>query len=178
MNTGGADNDSGSGLDVDSAGNVYVTGYFGDTFTFGGATATSNGGQDIFVLQLDVAGTPGWIKTFGGAASDSGAKLAVDSAGNVVVTGNFSSSVDFGDGARASAGQFDIMLLKLDGTSNGDLIAVRTFGAAGDDSGYGVALDGTGGVHLTGWFTGMVTFDAVTLDSGGGSNMFAAKLSP
>ena len=50
---GGTYNDLGFGIAVDGLGNAYVTGYFGDTATFGSQSLTTSGSDDIFVAKLE-----------------------------------------------------------------------------------------------------------------------------
>ena len=52
LQAGGLELDYGNGIDLDGAGNAYVTGEFGDIATFGSHTLTSSGGTDIFVAKL------------------------------------------------------------------------------------------------------------------------------
>ena len=51
---------------------------------------------------------------FGDTESDSGRAIAVDGARNVLVTGEFRGTVDFGGGPLSSAGDRDIFLAKYD----------------------------------------------------------------
>ena len=55
-NFGGINNDVGLGIDIDSSGNSYITGYFQNTVNFGGGNVTSVGSTDIFVLKLNSSG--------------------------------------------------------------------------------------------------------------------------
>lgn len=54
-----------------------------------------------------------WSRRFGSNLDDDGNSLAVDASGNVLVTGFFRNTVDFGGGGLTSAGSTDIFLLKL-----------------------------------------------------------------
>jgi len=55
-NAGGIDYDRGDGIAVNDAGEVYLTGTFYDTASFGTSIITSNGECDIFVAKLDLEG--------------------------------------------------------------------------------------------------------------------------
>ena len=80
---------------VDSAGNAYVTGYTTSSNfpTKNAYNNTHGGGTDCFVFKLSASGDSLLYSTFvGGSASDRGASIAVDSAGNAYVTGSTYSS--------------------------------------------------------------------------------------
>ena len=110
---GGTNYDYGYSVAVDSAGKVLVTGYFSGTADFGGGGLTSAGQFDIFVAKYDAAANHLWSKRFGEAGSDAGNSVAVDSGGNVLVTGSFEDTVDFGGGGLTSAGFADIFVAKF-----------------------------------------------------------------
>ncbi|MDD3464742.1 MAG: SBBP repeat-containing protein [Candidatus Cloacimonetes bacterium] len=52
VRAGGTSEDMGYGIDVDGAGNAYVTGHFQYQSTFGSHTLAANGGYDIFVAKF------------------------------------------------------------------------------------------------------------------------------
>jgi hypothetical protein len=84
---------------IDGTGAVLVTGGFSDSVDFGGGAVTSSGGNDIFVVKLASDGAHQWSRAFGDAGGQQqGQAIAADSAGNVVVTGVFDGTVDFGAG--------------------------------------------------------------------------------
>src|SRR5439155_3895402 len=99
---GGSGDDGGSGIAVDAAGNVYVTGETrsidfpttAEAFqtTFGGGPF---GGGDAFVTKLDPTGCALLYSTYlGGSNYDWGQGIAVDADGNAYVTGG-TRSIDF-----------------------------------------------------------------------------------
>jgi beta-xylosidase len=111
--------DAGHDITVDSSGNSYITGYFEGKVDFGAGKVTSAGGGDIFVLKLNSSGTFQWVNTYGGTSADVGEGIAVDSSGNIYITGYFYETVDFGGGNVASAGGADIFVLKLNSSGAG-----------------------------------------------------------
>ena len=93
---------------------MVVTGFFAGTVDFGGGRLTSAAVEDIIVAKFSGAdGAHLWSKRFGSTNGERGNGVAVDSSGNVAVTGFFQLTVDFGGGGLASAGSADIFLLKL-----------------------------------------------------------------
>jgi chitodextrinase len=167
------------GVAVDGSGNAVVTGEFTGTVGFGGGSLTSAGDVDIFVVKYSSAGVYAWSKRFGGTGTDRGYGVAVDSTGNVLVTGYFSGTVDFGGGPLTSAGNADIFVAKF--TSAGAHVWSKRFGSTGHDFGYGIAVDRNSDLVVTGffgWFGGpTVDFGGGALTSAGDTDVFLVKLS-
>jgi len=85
------------------------------------------GASDAFVARYDAGGGLAWVTRFGEATtvpdrSNSGAALARDAAGNLLVGGRFFGTVDFDPGSRA------LRLTSL-GASDGFLVLLTAQGA-------------------------------------------------
>ncbi|MEL6845878.1 MAG: hypothetical protein AAFP02_21940, partial [Bacteroidota bacterium] len=63
---GGVDNDLPIDITVAPNGDVYLVGVFRGFCNFVGATRTSNGQEDAFLLKLDINGSLDWVVAFGG----------------------------------------------------------------------------------------------------------------
>src|SRR3989454_799143 len=182
---GGSDYDEGFGIALDSLGNVYVTGFTGSTDfpgTAGGAQAAYAG---AFVSKL----TPD-LKTItqstylGGSDIDLGFGIALDSLGNVYVTG-FTTSTNFpgttGGAQAASGGLSDAFVSKL--TPDLKTLTQSTYlGGSGSDEGHAIALDSSGNVYVAG-FTFSTNFPGTTGGAqatfgGGFTDVFVSKLTP
>ncbi|MDD4223506.1 MAG: T9SS type A sorting domain-containing protein [Candidatus Cloacimonetes bacterium] len=131
---------------------------------------------DIFAAKLDPAGNWLWAAGGGGSGNESGMDIAVDSAGNSYVTGNFYATATFGPHTLMSYGTDDIFAAKLDSAGNW-LWAVKAGGTTYDYA-HGIATDSGGNSYLAGVFEGTATFGPHTLSSGGSGDIFAAKLGP
>jgi hypothetical protein len=177
---GGNSSDSAAGVAVDSGGNVVVTGYqASSTVDYGAGLLSNRGITDIFVAKYSSGGGHVWSKTVGGTSADAGTGVAVDSGGNVVVTGQFdasSSGVDFGGGALFSAGAKDVFLVKY--SSAGAHVWSKRLGGSGYDLGGSVAVDGAGNVVVVGTFEGTINLGGGSLTSAGERDLFVAKFSP
>jgi len=161
------------GVAVDGAGNVLLTGYFAGTVNFGGGPLTSAGTLDAFVVKLDKSGNHVWSKRFGTTGASEAMAIAVDGAGNVIVTGELTGSVNFGGGALASAGGHDVFILKLD--PSGNHVWSRRYGDAAGQFVTGLAADASGNVLVTGDFSGAIDFGGGPLTTPD-LDVFAAKL--
>jgi len=166
---------SGNGIAVDASGNIYVTGDFSGSATFGSITLTSNGDSDIFIAKLDSSGNWLWAKNAGGTDYDYGQGIAVDASGNSYVTGYFeSTTATFGSTTLTSSGFSDIFVAKLD--SSGNWLWIKNAGGTDYYEGCGIAVDTSGNSYVIGWFEGSATFGSATLTSNGDDDIFVTKL--
>ena len=131
---------------ADGAGNVYVT---GDT---GGSLAAPIKGVsyfrgDAFVAKYDTLGNSVWTKQLGSDKRDIPSSISLDTSGNIYVAG-------FTEGAfgKASYGDFDAFAMKLD--NSGAPLWIQNIGSNLDDKGFGMEIDGHGGIYITGDTTG------------------------
>ncbi|MCB0533257.1 MAG: SBBP repeat-containing protein [Lewinellaceae bacterium] len=183
---GGANQDSGAGIAVDAAGNVYTTGTFVGFVDFDPGVdvlqLTPAALDDIYVQKLDASGALVWAKSMGGNNSDIAFTIALDASGNLYVAGRFEGTADFDPGPGVynltSAGQEDIFVLKLNDT--GDLLWAKQMGGAEDDIAYAVKVDSLEHVYLTGEFRGTADFDPgpeiLNFTANGSSDIYIQKL--
>jgi cysteine-rich repeat protein len=164
----------GEDLAIDNAGNVLLTGVFHGTVDFGGGPLSSAGSSDFFVVKLDAQGQHLWSRRFGGASYEYPSSIAVDSAGNVLITGYFPGTADFGGGPLSSAGYHDIFVVKLD--AQGQYLWSRRFGGTGYDSPSDIVVDSASNAVIVGSFGGTVDFGGGPLASAGSSDIFVVKL--
>jgi hypothetical protein len=154
------------GVAVDGAGNVIVVGWFSGTVNLGIGQLTATF-QDVLVAKLDPSGNTLWNRRFAGPGSEIGNGIAVDAAGNVLVTGTFQSTIDGGGGPLQGAGSFDAFVVKLDAAGNH--LWSRTIEGSGFDDGNGISVDGAGNAFVTG---------ATHFAPSTASNPFLLKLDP
>src|SRR5262249_40889424 len=115
---GGGDNKA-YAVAVGSNGSIAITGAFQGSMDFGGGTILATGAFDnVFVTMLSASGTHLWSKGFGSldGLNNYGKGIAVDSSGNVAVTGYFQGTIDFGGGSLVSQGGDDIFVAKYSST--------------------------------------------------------------
>ena len=165
--------DQGLSVRVNAAGTAYVLSAFQGTVNFGGSPLISAGGFDVSLARYDASGVHQWSKRFGGTGNDLGNGLALDGAGQLIMTGNYNAGADFGFGPFTSTGSDDIFLAKY--TANGAAVWSGHFGSATDDIAYGVAVDASSNVYFTGYFNNSVDFGGGALTSAGGNDAFLAK---
>ncbi len=139
-------------------------------------TATYMGSSDDLVAKLDAQGNHVWSKGFEDSLYCNVTKVAVDPAGNVLVTGELGTAMDFGGGPLVSAGDKDAFAVRFD--ASGNHLWSKRFGAGGNQYASGAAVDGLGAVLLGGYFEQTIDLGTGPLVSGGGLDMFVGKLSP
>ena len=166
---------SGTGIAVDTAGNVYLGGSFDSAnLTTTTPALTIVGEEDAFALKLDSSGTTIWARNFGGSgAYVTGSGIAVDPIGNVYLGGNFQAG-NLTTLALTKLGSRDAFALKLD--SSGTTTWAKNYGGSGAIArGLSIAVDGSGNVYLGGRFqSANLTTPALT--KLGTQDAFALKL--
>ena len=137
---------------LDKSGNVYVTGW-----------STGNGtSPDFATMKYDGNGRQLWLARYNGPANgfDLAYALALDSSGNVYVTG----------WSQGSFTEADYATVKYDSNGNQLWVARYNGPASGDDKALALAVDGAGNVYVTGSSAGNGTgadYTTVKYDSDG-----------
>jgi hypothetical protein len=170
--------DWGGGAVPDADGNIYFAGAFSRPIDLGGGPLVSAGSTDVFLVKWTPDGQHLWSHRYGDAGAQWGHGVAVDSHGNVVVSGLFATSIDLGTGevftAVDTAG--DCFIFKA--SSNGDPLWARQFGGPGLQWCVDVHVDGEDAVLVTGAFENTVDFGAGPMTSAGALDAYVAKLTP
>jgi len=132
--------DWGNGVTMDSSDNIYVTGP-----TKGGLDGNTNSGDvDIFLVKYNSSGTKQWTKQLGTPSIDWANGVTVDSSDNIYVTGTTGGGLD----GNTHSGSSDIFLVKYN--SSGTKQWTKQLGTSAYDEGYGVAVDSSNNIYVTG----------------------------
>ncbi len=145
-------------LDVaaDSAGNIWMTGYFSGSVTFDGTNIFSAGVSDvdIFLVKLDPNGQHLRSFHFGTLQEEKGVALAVDASDAVWMAGTYKAIINFGGSHLAAPVGQDLFLARFD--SEG--AHLRSFAIRGvtdtSEVARGLAVDQSNNAYLTGGFKG------------------------
>ena len=177
---GGAGSDAGFGIAADAKGNAYITGETNSpNFPLVGPFLPPGGGpQDAFVTALNPAGFPIYSTYLGGNGTDIGYGIAVDPSGNAVVTGSTNSPnlPVLACFQCVPQGGTDVFVAGF--TAAGVLRFSSYFGGAGNDIGYGIALDANDEIGITGSTTS-INFPVAACPqciNHGGRDAFASTL--
>jgi hypothetical protein len=173
---GGNGYDVGQGIAVRGSA-VAVTGFFNGTMTVDTTTFTSMGQGDIFVISLAAsAGTTTWVKQFGAGLVDVGTDIAIDGSDNVVLTGFYAGTVNFGGGAMSTpSDSVDVLLLKL-AAATGAHLSSQHFGGSSNDYGYAITIDAANNIYVGGDFAAMASFGCAASLSASQANLTDAFL--
>ena len=102
----------------------------------------------IFLSSTIFAQNPDWVKSIGGDDVDGVNAIAVDSVGNIYVTGSFKETVDFDPSSSVSnltsTGYSDVFLAKYD--SSGSYLWAKKMGGLYWDYGTAICLDDLGNI--------------------------------
>lgn len=157
---GDTGSDFGMGCAVDATGNVYLAGKgdaaSGNVMSTPGAHQTTFGGvEDAFLVKFNSSGVRQWGTLYGGNGTDNAYFCALDGNNNIYISGftDCTSTVVIATaGAHQTVfggGALDAFVAKFSPT--GTRLAGTYYGGAGEDKGYGCAVDqNTGDVYLTG----------------------------
>ena len=169
---GGSREDKARDIQVDSLGNVYVTGHY-DYYQYDKTPLA-------FLIKYNSTGTCLVDNFFLGGEENwtEGKDMFFDIDDNIYITGFFSGNTDFEPGTNetriSSNGGYDVFLGKYN--INGALLWVRTWGGVGADIGHDVILANNYNVCIFGTFENLVDFDpgigADYVTSQGGSDIF------
>jgi hypothetical protein len=141
---GTSDYDAIFGVETDSQGNLYVSGYTGGEL--GGPQQAQT--YDAFVAKFDANGNQQWIRQIGENSQFPTFNLAVDdTTGDVFFSGpNVTNSIENPD---------DTYVIKLDTNGNEQWrTTIGTSGFLNFDESYGITVGDDGGVYATGWTNG------------------------
>jgi hypothetical protein len=137
--------DLATSIALDKSGNVYVAGY-----TTGSLNSTNAGSWDLFIRKYNSSGTELWTNQFGTSDYDISTSLAVDSKGDVYMSG-----ITLGSIGNTAAGSYDVFLCKYN--SIGTELWIRQFGTPSHDEIRSIALDGGGNVYVAGHTNGLLS---------------------
>jgi hypothetical protein len=141
---------------VDADDNVILTGtVVGAADLGGGAMPGVDGGSDAFALKLNANGALVWSKRFMGADDQNASGVAVDSNGDVLVTGTMAVGINFGDGYDHSfPDPPDLFLVRLDGFDGTAMGSNRVGGDGGEQKGLTLGVDSSDNVVVAGSLNG------------------------
>ena len=139
--------DNGRAVDVDDAGNVYVTGF----------TEGTGSNYNVITIKYDASGAQQWAVTYNGSASgyDEGYDIMTDNSGNVYVTGS----------AEVTSAASNYVTIKYNAAGVQQWATTYNNTGANPDQAYSMDMDAAGNVYVTGYSWGGTAndFDVATV---------------
>jgi hypothetical protein len=185
---GGGGFDVITALAIDTSGNIYVAGVTASTnfpTTSGSYNKSFNGGVfDVFISKLDSNLSKLLASTYlGGSLNEETYALAIDSSGNVYVTGYTNSSTDFPTTEEAykqnyNGGVSDVFISKLNSNLT-KLLASTYLGGNDEDKATSLIIDISGNIYIAGYTKSKsfpITSGAFQANNKGYSDIFVSKL--
>lgn len=168
----GAANEYPERIHLDASGYLWIGGYFEGTVDFDVSilstqNRSSAGNKDAFITKMTDALVYQGVWTMGGPNDDRLLDMDIDAAGNVVITGMFSSlNADFdpqaGSQLFTAGGARDAFLMKYNlvmAYQWGYKIGSTATNATGEEWGYAVSFGNGGDIFLGGSYAGSVNFN-------------------
>jgi hypothetical protein len=161
----------------------------GPSINLGGGQLTNPYNKDVFVTTYDSAGVLLNARRIGGVRDDGGSGIAYDRKDNLYVSGTFQGTINVEGHTLTGEQPFNLFVLKFRGpngeehrkpsAATGALVWIEKAdgpGQAGLVGNAGMAVTPRGTVLVTGVYSDVAVFDAITLHSAGGQDIFLAQL--
>jgi hypothetical protein len=130
-----------------------------------------------YVMKLDgVTGAHVWSRPVAANGAINAEAITVNAAGDVILAGEFSGTVDFGGGSLVGSGNNDVFVAWFD--QGGAYRWSKGFAGTQLQQVHGVATDSADHVLFAGRFFNTIDFGGGPLVSAGFYDVFAVKLSP
>ena len=174
------------GLAISNSGDVYVTGSFRDTASFGSHTLVSQGLYDCFIAKISSSGQWQWAKSLKGNGDAQtgatttldvvwGTSITVDVGGNAIIGGFYLGSTEVGTNAGTGIGDADVFVAKYSSSGSNNWLADAT----GPDTNevFSMTSDMGGDVWLVSSFDTSMSFGSYSVSASGGGHPVIAKIS-
>jgi hypothetical protein len=173
----GNGNASGQSIAVDAACNVLVAGAFQGQLDLG-AGALGGAGENLFVAKLDPEGHTLWSSSHAVGSWLSEVHVALDPSGNVLLTGDASGGLDFGDDCVLGTNSTTLFVAKLDGDGKSIFCHGLVSETPWPNRARSVASNAAGEIIVGGSFGGTLDFGAGTIAAQGDQTGFVLDLDP
>ena len=172
---GGGGDDYISAIAVDSTGSILATGGFAGSTTYGGATLTSAGRTDGFLLKVSATGSHQWSLRFGDVDDDTGGGVVIGAGDQVNLVATFIGSADVGGGKISAVNMAAADILVARFGSDGSHVWSKGAGARSDALLPSIAIDGEGSLLLTATYDGSFSMGGAIFTSDGATDVGVAK---
>ncbi|WP_107037336.1 T9SS type A sorting domain-containing protein [Brumimicrobium mesophilum] len=138
-----------------------------DSGNDGNKTTTNKGGNDIWLIKLDLQGNEIWQKSYGGSGGDYAINLLEKSDGSFLIIGSSNSPIS-GDKTEPTIGSVDYWIVNID--ANGNVLWDKVIGGSGGDHTQDAAIDTSGNVVILGYSSSPISQDKTEVNFGVSDN--------
>jgi len=166
---------SGQAIATDTHGNIYITGTFQNTLSFGNISISGESDySDIFIAKYSTDGNIIWAQGINGPSVDVVRDICIDNNGYIYITGYFTKSIHFGSSDSLTTNSYNsLFIAKYD--SLGNFIWARNPSGPGATYAYSITSDSTGAVYVSGCYSNYTIFDTIILPIAGKQDILMAK---
>lgn len=145
----GTSSESANNITTDLNNNIFITGsFYSTTFGDGVNTLSNTGTASMFLIKYDTSGTFKWSKKWSGSSLNQGIGVGTDSAGNVILAGNYGdTSINF-DGIILNCMYTSSAIVKWDPA--GSILWAKTC-SNGKYTTTSVTVDSQGSTYFSGY---------------------------
>ena len=170
---GGISQDKPQALASDEEGNVYLTGYFQHTATFGKKMMSALNSSECFVAKYTPEGEVDWVNHSASKQYAVGKAISYQN-GHLYVGGEFEEALEANRRTLSANGSTDIFVAQYD--TNGQLSWIKSIGGEGKEKISSITTDSKY-LYFTGSFEGHLKEKKIKIDSEGESDMLLGKYS-
>jgi len=178
LNCGGQRDTRGVALAIDHAsGDVVATGFYNKEAQFGSQTLVANtSDKDVFVARFNTQGQVLWARRAGGVHDDQVSGVAIDSQGDIYLTGYFIGVINLAEGfsIQSQNGIPDFYLIRY--APDGTPLLARSMGSALQEQSSDIVVHGEA-IVVSGYFEGNLNIDGASISAGAGFRGFLATFS-
>lgn len=171
---GGTGNDYGTGIDITNSGQIYISGVFKGTKSFGDNILTRVSGTNGFIAKFETNGKLSWSRSTSGSSANEFRQVSIDAGGNCYIVGSISDKVKFGNIELTSAGAKDVCIVKYD--PKGTLMWVLQGGGEENDEGLTLTADQAGNCYVGGIFNTNAAFGRTKFSGWGAQDIFISRI--
>ena len=148
---GGVGDDFCTKIQIDAAGNIYLSGLYKRSISFPNYEIKCKGEQDVFILSMNTDGQFKWAKSYGTEnMTGQFSGLSIDASNNILLSANYTGNVNVFKNNFSANNWSNFYVLKLD--SNGDCIWAKSFGGPNNEEVVGLKTDNNDNIILWGCF--------------------------
>ena len=162
-------------------GRVYTIGHFQGNSIFSSRPpglsqnlTGTNTNYDVVIAAMDFNGSTQWARTFGGIGNDYGYSVELDPSGNLLVSGDFSGTANFGGTSLTSVGTGSAFVATY--TFNNILLSAQKIGNGSYTNAWDLHVGPSGLTYLTGYFLGQTIIAPDTINSAGIEDAYVARV--